>query len=97
MTIQNTSTNNKQASYLDLEIKIINGNYTYKSYDKRRDFNFPITNFPNLHGNIPTNAAYGVFISQLIRYCRINKDLQNFISDTKNLVTKLTQHLKRKD
>ena len=97
MTIKNTSTNNKHASYLDLEIKIINGLYTYNSYDKRRDFNFPITNFPNLHGNIPTNAAYGVFISQLIRYCRINKDLQYFISDTKNLVTRLVQQAFKKE
>ena len=97
MTIQNTSTNNKQASYLDLEITIINGLYTYKSYDKRRDFNFPITNFPNLHGNIPTNAAYGVFTSQLIRYCRINKDLQHFVFDTKNLATKLIQQAFKKE
>ena len=91
MTIQNTSTNNKHTSYLDLEIKFTNGSYAFKSYDKRRDFNFPITNFPNLHGNIPTKAAYGVFTSQLIRYCRLNKELQHFLKDTKNLVNKLIQ------
>jgi len=90
LTIQNTSTNYKHAAYLDLDIQIIDNVFTFKSYDKRRDFNFPITNFPNLHGNIPTNAAYGVFTSQLIRYSRINKNANHFITDTKNLVTKLT-------
>ena len=39
-------------------------------YDKRDDFNFHITNFPFLSSNIPTSPAYGVFISQLIRYAR---------------------------
>ena len=89
MIIQNTSTNYKHVTYLDLDIQIIDNKFTFKSYDKKRDFNFPITNFPNLHGNIPINAAYGVFTSQLVRYCRINKDADNFITDTKNLVNKL--------
>ena len=38
------------------------------NYDKRDDFNFHITNFPFLSSNIPSSPAYGVFISQLIRY-----------------------------
>ena len=39
-------------------------------YDKRGDFNFHITNIPCLSSNIPSSPAYGVFISQLIRYAR---------------------------
>ena len=42
-----------------------------KLYDKRDDFNFPILNFPFLCGNIPASPAYGVFVSQLIRYARV--------------------------
>ena len=38
-----------------------------KLYDKRDDFDFSIVNFPFLSSNIP---AYGVHISQLIRYAR---------------------------
>ena len=37
-------------------------------YDKREDFNFKIANFPYLDSNIPRNPAYGVYISQLVRY-----------------------------
>jgi hypothetical protein len=37
-------------------------------YDKRDDFNFKIINFPNICSNIPASPAYGVYISQLIRY-----------------------------
>jgi hypothetical protein len=41
-----------------------------KIYDKRDDFNFKIINFPNVCRNIPASPAYGVYISQLIRYAR---------------------------
>jgi hypothetical protein len=44
-------------------------------YDKRDDFNFKIINFPNMCSNIPASPAFGVCISQLIRYARANKQL----------------------
>jgi hypothetical protein len=34
------------------------------------DFNFKIINFPNMCSDIPAAPAYGVYISQLIRYAR---------------------------
>ena len=39
-------------------------------YDKRDDFNFFIVNFPFICSNIQAVPAYGVYISQLIRYSR---------------------------
>ena len=39
-------------------------------YKKREDFNFHITNFLILSSNIQYSPAYGVFVSQLIRYAR---------------------------
>jgi len=44
---------------------------TTKLYDKRDDFNFPIVNYPILDSNIPSSPAYGVYMSQLIRYSKI--------------------------
>ena len=46
------------------------GQLSTKAYDKRDDFNFKIINFPNMCSNIPAAPAYGVYISQLIRYAR---------------------------
>ena len=34
------------------------------------DFNFPIVNFPFICSNIPTESAYGVYISQWICHSR---------------------------
>ena len=55
------------ASFFDLEFDD-SGQITTKIYDKRDDFNFIIINFPNMCSNIPASPAYGVYISQLIRY-----------------------------
>jgi hypothetical protein len=46
------------------------GQISTKIYDKRDDFNFKIINFPNMCSNIPASPAYGIYISQLIRYAR---------------------------
>jgi len=47
-----------------------NGTLTTKHYDKRDNFNFPIANYPFLYSNIPSSPAYGVYMSQLIRYSK---------------------------
>ena len=58
-------------------------------YDKRDDFNFHITNFPFLSSNIPSSPAYGVFISQLIRYARACSSYECFILRAARLSFKL--------
>jgi hypothetical protein len=59
------------ASYLDVLLKLDrNGKFSTQLYDKRDDFNFSIVNVPYLCSNIPASPAYGVYLSQLIRYAR---------------------------
>ena len=89
MVIHNTNKAVNHLTYLDLDIIVEINKFIYKSYDKRNDFNFPIINYPNLHGNIPVKAAYGVFTSQLLRYARINLNIGDLIKDIKKLVNKL--------
>jgi hypothetical protein len=48
--------------------------YSTKIYDERDDFNFKIIHFPNMCSNIPASPAYGVYISQLIRYARASSN-----------------------
>ena len=60
-------------------------------YDKRDDFNFHITNFPFLSSTIPTSPAYGVFISQLIRYARACSSYWCFILRATRLSYKLLE------
>ena len=58
-----------EAPFLELDLSIMNDIVSSKIYDKRDDFNFEIVNFPFLDEDIPHSPSYGVYISQLIRFC----------------------------
>ena len=71
LEIKDTTDTVRSASYLDLHLEIDSERWLgTKRYDKRDDFNLPIVNFPFICSNIPAAPAYGVYISQLIRYSR---------------------------
>ena len=90
LEIKDTTESNTSASYLDLLLSIeSDGQLRTSLYDKRDDFNFHITNFPFLSSNIPSSPAYGVFISQLIRYARACSSYECFILRAVRLSSKL--------
>ena len=67
----------------------INGKLTTQLYDKRDDFSFSIVNFPYLCSNIPSSPAYGVYVSQLIRYAGACSAYDQFLNRGKLLTDKL--------
>ena len=70
----------RSAPYLDLHFEIDSeARLRTKVYDKSNDFNFPIVSFPIICSNIPAAPAYGVYISQLIRYSRASDSYQDFL------------------
>ena len=90
LEIKDTTESNTSASYLDLLLLISrNGQFRTSFYNKREDFSFYITNFLFLSGNIPSSSAYGVFISQLIRYARACSSYECFILRAVRLSNKL--------
>ena len=92
LEIKDTTESNTSSSYLDLLLSIGRDGQLHTSiYDKRDDFNFHITNFPFLSSNIPTSPAYGVFISQLIRYARACSSYGCFILRATRLSNKLLE------
>jgi hypothetical protein len=72
--------------YLEIDS---DGRLRTKLYDNRDDFNFPIDNFPFICSSIPAAPAYGVYISQLIRYSRACDLYQKFLDRGLLLTRKL--------
>jgi hypothetical protein len=78
-TLETTDTVSS-ASFLDFYLEFDDsGQLSTKIYDKRDDFNFKIINFPNMCSNIPASPAYGIYISQLIRYARASSNYSDFL------------------
>ena len=88
MEIENTNISTSVSTYLDLQISVHRGKYNFKLFDKRKDFNFDVINYPFLPSNVPKNASYGVFISQLIRLCQVNSNIHGLKRSFKELCQK---------
>ena len=53
--------------------------YTYHNICVTKIKYIKIINFPNMCSNIPASPAYGVYISQLIRYARASSNYSDFL------------------
>ncbi|CAH3182209.1 unnamed protein product [Porites lobata] len=107
LELKDTSTSSTEVCYLDtethkglnpygflLDTNIKTGDNTpfrISIYDKRKDFAFRIVNFPHMDSNSPANPAYGVYISQLVRYARICTSKVDFINRLRGLSLRLRQ------
>ena len=90
LEIKDTTDTDRSASYFDIPLEIDSkGRLRTKLYDKRDDFNFPIVNFPFICSNIPAAPAYGVYISQMIRYSRACGSYQDILDRGLLLTRKL--------
>ena len=91
LDIKDKTESNTSASYFDLLLSIeSDGQLGISLDDKLDDFNFHITNFPFLSSNIPSSPAYGIFISQLIRYARACSSYECFIGGATFILARRT-------
>ena len=92
LVLNKENVGNIHATFLDMEVKIEEGRFTTKTYDKREDYKFEIVNYPDLlTSNVPYRAAYGVYTSQVIRYARVCSKFQDFKERIINLRQKLVK------
>ena len=77
-------------SYLDLLFtRDKNNNITTKLCDKHDTLGFQTVNFPFMSGNVPSEPAYGVYASPLIRFARCCSNYSDFLSRHRALLTRL--------
>jgi hypothetical protein len=92
LEIEDTINTARYASYFDLHLEIDSGRRLRTNiYDKRDELNFLFLNFPFpfICSNNPAAPAYGVYISQLIRYSRAYGSYHDFFNRELLLTRKL--------
>ena len=77
------------ASFLHLDIRIEDGQFVYKLYDKRDAFPFSIVRMPYLSSNIPKKIFYSALVGEFLRIARATLYLTDFIPKAKDLVTRM--------
>ncbi len=90
LSLKKSSEASNRVSYLDILISICGNKYATEVYDKRDNFKI---NFPFMSSNIPANATYGVYISQLVRISRICDTFDTFCARHKLLTRRLIAFL----
>ena len=70
------------ASFLDLDITVVDGTFVYKMYDKRDQFPFFIVRMPHRSSNIPSYIFYGATFSELLRISRCSHLFKDFLERT---------------
>ena len=77
------------ATFLDLEITISDGIFSYKLFDKRNDFPFFIVRMPDLSGNIPSHVFYGSVMSEFLRISRCTLFYNDFLPSAISLFKRM--------
>ena len=81
--------NGTHATFLDLDISIIDGLFIYKLYDKRDAFPFHIIRMPDKKGNIPLHVFYGSIMSEFLRIARATSLFSDFLPRAKSLFDRM--------
>ena len=77
------------ASFLNLDIRVEEGVFVYKLYDKRDDFPFSIVRMPHLCSNIPKKIFYSALMGEYLRIARATLLLSDFEPKAIDLVQRM--------
>ena len=77
------------STFLDLDIRIENGIFSTKLFDKRNDFGFRITRLPFRDSNIPCKMFYSSIAAECLRICRATSTAHNATLSIRSIVTRM--------
>ena len=90
MEVKEENTDNKSASYLDLDCQIKDKTIVSKLFDKRDAFKkFSIVRMPYRCSNIPSKMFYSTISAEILRICRACSIYSDFLSSSKKLLTRM--------
>ena len=78
-----------KATFLDLEIEVVDRRFLFKLYDKRDSFNFFIVRMPYLDSNIPPFIFYGSIFSEFLRIARCSSNVNSFTYNSHKLFNRM--------
>ena len=77
------------ATFLDLDVSVVNGTFVYKLFDKRDAFPFFIVRMPYLSSNMPQFIFYGTFKSEVLRIAKNTLRYEDFKPRITSLLSRM--------
>ena len=77
------------ATFMELDVTIVDEKFVYKLFDKRNEFPFFIVRMPDLTGNIPLHVFYGSVMSEFLRIARCTMLYEDFLPVAAKLFTRM--------
>jgi len=77
------------ATYLDLDVEIIDNKFVTKLYDKRDSYNFEIVRLPHKCSNIPSNMFYNTLGAEILRVGRATSIFDPFKISVRSLIDRV--------
>jgi len=74
----NLESSGDRITFLDIELRNINGRLDVRLFDKRDSFSFEIVRLPFCTSNMPSTMFYSCFGAEIIRIARVSSSLENF-------------------
>ena len=85
------------ATFLNLDINIVDKKFIYKLYDKREDFPFTIVRMPHKDSNMPESIFYSSLVGELLRIGRSSLLLSDFVLKANELIKRMIRQGGKKD
>ena len=79
LTLKKENSDDSSATFLDMEISIVDKKFEHKLYDKRDSYKFSIVRFPYKKSNIPSKMFLSTIGAETLRICRATSNYSTFL------------------
>ena len=91
LQLGNKNADKKETSFLDLNIKIKDGNFQFGLFDKRDAFPFFIVRIPDKSSNVPSIIVCSAIGAQSLRTARASNNPESFSTAIKPLIARMSR------
>ena len=85
------NTDEHEASFMDLNIKIKDGKFHFGLFDKRDSFPFPIVRISDKSSNVPSSIVYSAIGAESLRIARASNNPESFSTAIKPLIARMNR------
>ena len=89
MELGKENNGNISASFLDLDISIIDNKFSVSLYDKRDGFPFSIVRMPYHSSNMPSMIFYSAIGAEILRIAKATSNADNYLVSVRPLLTRM--------